>query len=112
MPKPAPTPIEAFLAPLARIARLHPEIEALVFWGGPDGWSETPAEDLESEEMCFYAEGLAQDGFHLVWTEVALSGAPAVADHVRLQVWQDPDPPPPDLPAGWVALNTARWTAE
>lgn len=107
----SPDPIETFLAPLVGLARRQPEIEALVFWGGPTGWNDTPAEAIESEEIAFYAEGLMQDGFHLVWTVAALSGNPALADHVRLQVWQDADPPPPALPTGWVALEAARWTA-
>ncbi len=110
--KPDPTPIEVFLAPLAALARKRPEIEALVFWGSADGWSDTPSEAIESEEIAFYAEGLLQEGFHLVWTVAALSASPTMADHVRLQVWQDDDPKPPALPAGWIALEVARWTAE
>jgi hypothetical protein len=111
MMKPAPDPIEAFLAPLVLLARRQPEIEALVFWGGPTGWNDTPAEEIESEETVFYAEGLLQDGFHLLWTVAALSASPTLADHIRLQVWQDDNPGPPALPTGWVALDTARWTA-
>ncbi|MCX7286750.1 MAG: hypothetical protein NTW20_04125 [Rhodobacterales bacterium] len=103
--------MQTFLTPLVRLASRQPEIEALVFWGGPTGWSATPAEEIESEEIVFYAEGLLQDGFHLAWTVAALSASPTIADHVRLQVWQDDDPPPADLPAGWVALDSARWTA-
>lgn len=110
MPKPPPTPIETCLAPLARQAQKRPEIEALVFWGGAQGWSDTPSEALESEEITFYAEGLMEDGFHLTWIIVALAETPAEPDHIRLQVWQDENPPPP-LPAGWVALANGRWTA-
>jgi len=110
MPKPPPTPIETCLAPLARLARKQPDIEALVFWGSAEGWPHTPAEALESEEITFYAEGLMEDGFHLTWTIVALAETPTDPDHIRLQVWQD-GPPPPALPPGWVALQTARWTA-
>ncbi|MDP3262301.1 MAG: hypothetical protein U1E06_16895 [Tabrizicola sp.] len=109
MAKPDPTPIEAFLAPLARLALTQPEIEALVFWGGAEGWDAEPSEALESEEIAFYAEGLLQDGFHMVWTVAALAEAAAVADHVRLHFWQDDAPPPGDLPAGWVALASGRW---
>jgi hypothetical protein len=109
--KSLPDPIQTFLAPLVNLARRQPDIEALVFWGGPTGWSEMPAEAIESEEIAFYAEGLLQDGFHMVWTVVALSGSPALPDHVRLQVWQDANPLPPVLPAGWVMLESARWTA-
>ena len=110
MPKPPPTPVEACLAPLARLARTQPEIEALVFWGGPEGWSDHPSEALESEEITFYAEGLMEDGFHLAWTIVALADTPTLPDHIRLQVWQD-GAAPPALPPGWVALTTGRWTA-
>lgn len=114
MPKPPltspPTPIEICLAPLAKLARTKPEIEALVFWGGLGGWSDNPSEALESEEITFYAEGLMEDGFHLTWTIVALSETPTLPDHIRLQVWQD-DGTPPALQAGWVAMATGRWTA-
>ncbi len=109
--KPEPTPIEAFLAPLAALARKRPEIEALVFWGDAEGWPQSPSEALESEEITFYAEGLLEDGFHLLWTVVALADTPALADHVRLEFWQDSGPPPPTLPKGWVALEQARWTS-
>lgn len=105
------TPTEAFLAPLVRLARRQPEIEALVFWHGPTGWSDLPTETIESEEIAFYAEGLLEDGFHLAWTVAALVSSPDMADHVRLQVWQDADPKPAALPAGWVALEAATWTA-
>jgi hypothetical protein len=100
------TPIEAFLAPLARIARKHPGIEGMVFWGGPDGWEATPSEALEAEEIAFYAEGLLIDGFMMDWTLVAETGEEP--GHLRLCFWQEGDPPPP-LSGGWVALATGRW---
>jgi hypothetical protein len=101
-----PTPIEAFLAPLARIARQYPEIEGLVFWGG-QGWDQSPTEALEAEEIVFYAEGLLMDGFHMDWTLVADAAGP---DHLRLCFWQD-GPPPPGLLPGWTALEQGRWIA-
>lgn len=104
--KPEPTPIEAFLAPLARIARKHPGIEGMVFWGGPDGWETTPTEALEAEEIAFYAEGLLIDGFRMDWTLVAETGTDP--GHLRLCFWQEGDPPPP-LPADWTALSAGRW---
>ena len=64
------TPIEAFLAPLARLARKHRDIEGLVFWGGEEGWGASPSEALEAEEIAFYAEGLLIDGFHMDWALV------------------------------------------
>jgi hypothetical protein len=101
------TPLEAFLAPLARIARKHPGIEGMVFWGG-EAWEDSPSEALEAEEIAFYAEGLLVDGFHMDWMLVAdETGAP---DHLRLCFWQD-GPPPPALRTGWTALETARWVA-
>ena len=111
MPKPDPTPLQLFLAPLAALARKQPEIEALVFWGTAAGWDSAPSEALESEEIAFYAEGLLEDGFHLTWTVVALADAPLVPDHIRLQFWQDSGPPPPALPDGWSALAAGSWTA-
>lgn len=102
-----PSAIESFLAPLARIARKRPDIEGLVFWGGAEGWDPRPSEALESEEVVFYAEGLLIDGFRMDWTLVA--DATGAADHLRLCFWQD-GPPPPALPSGWSALDTARWT--
>ena len=107
--KPEPTPIEAFLAPLASLARKQPEIEALVFWGTADGRPDSPSEALESEEITFYAEGLLEDGFNLVWTVVALSDNPGQPDHVRLQFWQDEGAPQASLPSGWLALTSGRW---
>ncbi len=110
MAKQTPTPIETFLAPLATLAAEVPEIEALVFWGGAQGWDDTPTEALEAEEMVFYAEGLLEDGFHMIWTVVALPDTPDEADHVRFQFWQDGAPPPP-LPPGWLSLGSDRWSA-
>ncbi len=108
--KPDPTPIEAFLAPLARIARKRPEIEGLVFWGGPAGWGPAPSEALEAEEIAFYAEGLLEDGFHMDWTLVAEDHPDAEPDHLRLCFWQDGNPPPALLP-GWRSVEQARWNA-
>lgn len=105
-----PTPIEAFLAPLATLARKQPEIEALVFWGDAQGWDDAPNQALESEEIVFYAEGLLEDGFHMVWTVVALADTATLPDHIRLQFWQDGTPPPSDPPPGWLALQQARWS--
>ena len=107
--KPDPTPLERFLAPLARLARKHPELEGLVFWGGADGWDPHPSEALEAEEIAFYAEGLLLDGFRMQWTMVALLETPTEADHFRLEFWQDDSAAPP-LPAGWQKLESAVWT--
>ncbi|WP_295077816.1 hypothetical protein [Tabrizicola sp.] len=99
-----PTPIEAFLAPLARIARKHRDIEGLVFWGG-QSWDPSPSEALDAEEIAFYAEGLLIDGFKMDWALVAEGDAP---DHLRLCFWQEGEPPPPvQLP--WRVLEQGRW---
>ena len=102
------TPVEAFLEPLAKLARTHRDIEGLVFWGGPEGWDPSPSEALEPEEIAFYAEGLLIDGFHMDWTLVGEGDAP---DHLRLCFWQEGEPPPP-VAAPWRSLDGARWTAE
>lgn len=102
------TPIQAFLAPLARQARKHADLEGLVFWGGAEGWGLQPSEALDSEEIAFYAEGLLEDGFRMRWTLVALAATPDLPDHLRLEFWQD-DVAPPFLPAGWVAMDSALW---
>jgi hypothetical protein len=107
MAKAEPTPVEAFLAPLARLARKYPEIEGLVFWGG-ERWSESPSEALEAEEIVFYAEGLLLDGFHMDWALVAEGEAP---DHVRLCFWQEGAPPPPVV-APWRVDASGRWMSE
>jgi hypothetical protein len=106
--KPELTPIEAFLAPLSRIARKSPEIEGLVFWGGAEGWDVAPSQALEAEEITFYAEGLLVDGFRMRWWLVALAASPDQPDHLRLAFWQD-DSPPPALPEGWVAPEGDTW---
>ena len=100
----AETPVEAFLAPLAKIARTHRDIEGLVFWGG-ESWDASPSEALEAEEIVFYAEGLLLDGFCMDWALVADA---AGTDHVRLCFWQDGAPPPP-VTAPWRVEAEGRW---
>ena len=102
-----PTPIEAFLAPLARITRKAPEIEGLVFWGGEQGWSPVHSEALEAEEVVFYAEGLLLDGFHMDWA--LLEDAEGLTRDLRLCFWQDGTAPPPP-PQGRKVLDQDRWT--
>lgn len=100
------TPVEAFLAPLAKLAQRNRDIEGLVFWGGAEGWDPNPSEALEPEEIAFYAEGLLIDGFHMDW---ALVGEGEVPDHLRLCFWQEGGPPPP-VAAPWLRLDGGRWT--
>lgn len=89
------TPIEMFLAPLARVAARDPEIEGHVFWATEGAWPDAPAEALEAEEIAFYAEGLLIEGFRLVWQVIgtAEDGAEAIV----LFVWQGDAAPPPDF---------------
>jgi hypothetical protein len=101
------TPVEAFLAPLAKIARKHRDIEGLLFWGGAEGWDPSPSEALEAEEIVFYAEGLLIDGFHMDWALVAESEG---VGHLRLCFWQD-GPPPPPVATPWTVEAEARWLA-
>jgi hypothetical protein len=109
MPKAEPTPMEAFLADLARLALKWPDIEGLVFWGTSDGWDERPSEALEAEEIAFYAEGLLIDGFRMAWALVALAESPDRPDHLRLYFWQD-ESPPPGVPPGWIVCDSGLWT--
>ena len=102
------TPIEAYLAPLGKLALQDPLIEALVFWEA-DGWPDAPSEALESEEIVFYAEGLLEEGFRMDWRVVASPDAPQAADHVRLYVWEDGAAAPPAATADWPVLASDTW---
>ncbi len=99
------TPIEAFLAPLAKLALRHPDIEAEVYWESA-GWPELPLEELEAEEMAFYAEGLLEENFQLDWRILALEdGSPGL---VQIFVWEDGATPPPE-PGDLAILERGRW---
>lgn len=106
--RPEPTPAQAFLAPLTRLAQRQPEVEALVFWES-GGWSEAPAEELEAGEIAFYAEGLLDEGFRLDWRILAAADAPARPDHVQLWLWEEGAAPPPPPAEGWVVLDRGVW---
>lgn len=88
------TPIETFLAPLAKIAARDPDIEGHVFWATNGIWPDEPAEALEAEEIAFYAEGLLIEGFKLIWQ--AIGTAEDGADAILLYVWQGEAAAPPD----------------
>lgn len=104
-----PTPAQTFLAPLAKLAVKSPEIEGLVFWEA-DGWHDQPTEELEAEEIAFYAEGLLDEGFHLDWRIMAAADAPDQPDHIQLWLWEDGAAPPPEPDhQGWVLLQRAIW---
>ncbi len=100
------TPIEAFLAPLTRLGLKSPEVEAEVYWES-GGWAPVPLEELEAEEMAFYAEGLLEESFQLDWRILALEdGSPGL---VQIFVWEDGAPPPPEPVPGLVVLGRGRW---
>jgi len=99
------TPIEVFLAPLARIAALDPDIEGHVFWARDGQWPDEPAETLEPEEIAFYAEGLLQEGFRLTWQAV---GTPEDGpEAILIYVWQGEAAAPPDFGP---VLYSGTWT--
>lgn len=100
------TPIEAFLAPLAQLALRSPEVEAEVYWES-DGWPEVALEELEAEEIVFYAEGLLEEDFQLDWRILALDdGSPGL---VQIFVWEDGATLPPEARPGLAVLDRGRW---
>ncbi len=108
--------LETFLAPLARLAARHPGIEGQVLWAAEveEGWQvqDDAAEMLDAEEIPFYVEGLAMEGFGLVWQAMAETGDTS-PDHILLMVWEQGATPPPAPVAadGWAILSSGRWDA-
>ena len=106
--------LDAFLAPLARLAARHPGIEGQVLWaaGVDDGWQvqDDTAEMLDAEEIPFYVEGLLMEGFGLLWQAIAGVGDTA-PDHILLMVWEQgaAPPPAPEAAEGWAILSSGRW---
>jgi hypothetical protein len=107
MPADAPFDPAAFLEPLARAAAADPDLEGLVIWAGEAGWPAptAAAEALEAEEIAFYAEGLLEEGFGVIWEILSLPDAPEQARAIRLLVWQGEAAPPPAAPAPWRLLD-------
>ena len=106
-----PTPIEAFLAPLAKLLARHPDLEGEVIWAEADGWlAQNDVEGLlDAEEVAFYAEGLLLEGFHMQWQVLSETAAPKEPVTVRLFFWQGtatPPAPEPDL----TLLASGTWT--
>ena len=62
------TPIEAFLAPLTRLAVRH-DCDGQVIWAdGPDWRAQEDETDmLDPDEIAFYAEGMLIEGYCLHW---------------------------------------------
>jgi hypothetical protein len=104
--------LTALLAPLARLAARFPDVEGVVIWGDDTGWEvqDDTTELLDAEEIAFYAEGLLQEGFGLLWHAMAEAEAPKEPDHVLLMFWQagTAPPPPPGPPPGWRVMAEGR----
>ena len=106
--------LDAFLAPLARLATRYPGIEGQVLWAAEvdAGWQvqDDAAEMLDAEEIPFYVEGLAMEGFGLLWQAMAEVGDTA-PDHILLMVWEQgtTPPPAPEAAEGWAILSSGRW---
>lgn len=110
--KPAPRPAtaaETFLAPLAAVTARHPAIEAEVHWARDGAWPDdaAPVQVIDSEEVCFYAEGMLDEGFAMTWD--VLGPDPARPALIRMGFWQGPAPAARkgDLPV----IAHGDWTA-
>ena len=106
MAKP-PTPIETFLAPLARLAVRH-DCDGQVIWADGHGWraQDDDSDLLDPDEIAFHAEGMLMEGFHLHWQVLAEDGIPVLA---RLFFWQGAAPPVPAPEPGLTLAAEARW---
>lgn len=107
------TPLQAFLAPLAKLALKHPEIEAEVIWAKDGLWQaqDDEAEFLDGEEVPYYAEGLLLEGFHLHYQILAEAAAPKLPVHIRLFFWQNTAPALPRPEADLALLASGIWPA-
>lgn len=115
---PSQTPAEAFLAPLARLAARHPDIEGQVLWAAEvaEGWQvqDDATEMLDGEEIPFYVEGLMMEGMGVLWQAMAEAGeGRREPDHVLVMVWEagTTPPPAPEAAEGWTILAQGRWDA-
>jgi len=90
------SPIESFLAPLAKLAAKNPEIEGEVIWANGADWQPQEDDDagLDGEEIAFYAEGMVLEGYACAWQVLGI-GAP---EFVRLFFWMGDMPPLPSDP--------------
>lgn len=103
----APTPHQAFLAPLAKLALRHPDLEGQAIWWEAGDWQAQDDEEamIDGEEIAYYAEGLLAEGFGLHWQVLAEADAPKDPVLVLLFLWQSPETP--ELPGpgpDWVVL--------
>ena len=109
---PPKTPLDAFLAPLARLAAKYPAVEGAVVWADGDDWQaqDDTTELLDAEEIAFYAEGLLVEGFSLIWQAYAATERPKEPDNILLMFWQTGSAPPlPDPQDGWVVMAQGAW---
>lgn len=105
------TDIETFLAPLAKLATKHPDVEGAVVWGDAEAWDiqDDATELLDAEEIAFYAEGLLMEGFGMIWQAMAEADTPKEPDHILLMFWQGPThAPTPPPPEGWRVMAEGR----
>ncbi len=110
MPR-ALTPHQSFLAPLAKLALRHPDLEGQAIWWEDGDWqAQDDAEAMiDGEEIAFYAEGLLAEGFGLHWQVLAEIETPKEPVLVRLFLWQNgPGPTVPAPDEGWVVIADAR----
>lgn len=110
----SPTSHQTFLAPLAKLALRHPDVEGQAIWWEDGEWqAQDDAEEMiDGEEIAYYAEGLLSEGFGLCWQVLAEADAPKDPTVVLLFLWQEdetPDFPPPGK--DWVILATATTPA-
>lgn len=104
------TPHQIFLAPLAKLALRHPDIEGQAVWWEEEDWQAQDETDdmIDGEEIAFYAEGLLAEGFGLHWQVLAEADAPKEPAVVLLFLWQSgPTPSVPKPGDGWVVIGEA-----
>lgn len=102
---------QTFLAPLAKLAQRHPELEGQAIWWEDGTWQAQDDEEamVDGEEIAFYAEGLLAEGFGLHWQVLAEVDTPKIPALVRLFLWQSaPAPAVPSPETGWHLLNQDR----
>ena len=108
------TPLDAFLAPLARMTARFPDVEGAVIWGDAGGWQvqDDTTEILDAEEIAFYAEGLLMEGFGMIWRALATADSPKEPDHILLFFWQGAAPLAPETEPGWHIMAQGSWMAQ
>ncbi len=106
----APSPFEACLAPLARLATKFPDMEGQVIWWEATGWQAQDDEEamLDAEELAFYAEGLLAEGFALHWQALAEIEAPAIPVLTRLFFCEGALPELPPSAPEWSVVAVGR----